>query len=85
MNLKDQNIDDLVGEKKVIEIVPEDTIKKEKSEEKIGGSMIGDLAGTAMAAMPFVPFKYKVLASAGAFIIIYGVVSLVLDIINLLK
>jgi len=56
-------------------------ISKPKKEDS--GSIIGGLAGTAMAAMPLIPNKFKVMAGVGIFFLIYGVASCIADIISL--
>lgn len=56
----------------------QDKAKKPKKEPGI----LGDLAGGAIAAMPFIPAKYKLGAAVGVFFLIYGIVSSISDLIT---
>ena len=60
-----------------------DSQKTQKPKKEDSGSIIGGLAGTAMAAMPLIPNKFKVMAGVGIFFLIYGVGSFIADIISL--
>lgn len=55
-----------------------------KPKEKKEPGILGDLAGGAIAAMPFIPAKYKLGAAVGVFFLIYGVVSCIADLISLI-
>jgi hypothetical protein len=57
--------------------------KKPKEKKEAGGGLLGDLAGGAIAAMPFIPAKFKVMAGVGVFFLIYGVGSFIADVIGL--
>jgi len=52
------------------------------SKPKKESGMLGDLAATAITALPLIDTKYKVWAGVGVFVILYGVGSLIYDIFN---
>ena len=84
MDLKKLDIKNFVGEQKKSSSTSTSTSKSSsKKTEKDSGSIMGGLAGTAMAALPFIPTKLKVIAGFGIFLIIYGGGSLVYDIVEL--
>jgi len=74
MTLQDINIKTKIGSKSNQSANP-------KKEDK--GSVIGGLAGTALAAMPFIPKKFKIMAGVAFFFLLYGVGNFLYDIISL--
>lgn len=66
------------------EIVGDSELKKTtKSTKKDSGGILGGLAQTGMAALPFVPKKYIAIGVVSIFIFLYGAGSIIIDIINL--
>ena len=70
---------------KNLKIKDSPSVKKlSKSQQKNdSGSILGGLAGTAMAALPLVPKKYIIMAGSAIAVTLYGAVSLIWDIISL--
>lgn len=79
MAIQKFNIRELTGEPKKSPL----SDNGKKSTKKDSGSILGGLAQTGLAALPLVPKKYIAIGVGVIFIILYGTVSLIMDVVNL--